>query len=56
MLGLCVQQSAAQLPGMPPPAQCMGAAEGPMPRSDLNWPANETKLTQSMRQVDQGKV
>ena len=56
MLGLCAQRCAAQLPGMPLPAQCVGAAEGPAPRSDLNWPANETKLAQSMRQVDQGQV
>ena len=56
MLGLCAQQCAAQLPGLPLPAQCVGAAEGPAPRSDLNWPANETKLAQAMRQVDQGKV
>ena len=56
MLGLCAQRCAAQLPGMPLPAQCVGAAEGPAPRSDLNWPANETKLAQSMREVDQGKV
>ena len=56
MLGLCAQRCAAQLPGMPLPAQCVGAAEGPAPRSDLNWPANETKLAQSIRQVDQGQV
>ncbi len=56
LLGCILQQCAAQLPGMPMPPQCTGALNGPAPRSDLNWPINETKLTQSLQQRDQGKV
>lgn len=56
LLGCILQQTAAQLPGMPMPPQCTGALNGPAPRSDLNWPANETTLTQSLQHRDQGKV
>jgi hypothetical protein len=44
----------AQLP--PLPQQCSGVAEGPMPRSDLNWPTNQTKLAQELQSADKNKV
>lgn len=45
-----------QLPGMPMPEVCSGPAERPMPRTDLNWPANQTKLANELHQLDQSKV
>ena len=45
-----------QLPGMPMPEVCSGPAESPMPRTDLNWPANQTKLANELHELDQSKV
>ena len=57
LLGCALQRCAAQLPGMmPPPRACAGALNGPAPRSDLSWPANETQLSEALRQADEGKV
>lgn len=56
LLGWGLQLCAAQLPGMPLPARCSGALGGPAPRSDLNWAVNETKLADSLRSTDEGKV
>ena len=57
LLGCALQRCAAQLPGMlPPPHACTGALNGPAPRSDLSWPANETKLSEALRQADESKV
>lgn len=46
----------AMLPGMPLPAQCTGPARAPVPRSDLNWPANQTRLAEKLHNIDQSKV
>ena len=57
LLACTLRQCRAQLPGLPqPPVQCTGALDVPAPRTDLNWPANETTLTAALRQRDQGKV
>ncbi len=57
LLGCALQRCAAQLPGMLPlPHACTGALNGPAPRSDLRWPANETKLSEGLRQADEAKV
>ena len=57
LLGCALQRGAAQLPGMLPlPHACSGALNGPAPRSDLSWPANETKLSEALRQTDEAKV
>ena len=57
LLACALQRCAAQLPGMlPMPPACTGALNGPAPRSDLSWPANETKLSEGLRQADRGKV
>ncbi len=57
LLTACVAHSAlAQLPGMPMPAMCNGAAQAPVPRSDLNWPANQTRLANELHDMDQARV
>lgn len=57
LLACTLQRGAAQLPGMlPMPHACTGALNGPAPRFDLGWPANETKLSEGLQQADKGKV
>lgn len=57
LLAACAAGSVlGQLPGMPMPEVCSGPAEMPVPRTDLNWPANQTKLANELHQLDQSKV
>ena len=44
------------LPVPPLPQQCTGPAQGAVPRSDLNWPTNQTKLAQELSNADKEKV
>ena len=57
LLTACAARSVlAQLPGMPMPAVCSGPAQAPVPRSDLNWPANQTRLANGLHDMDQARV
>ena len=55
-LALAAQAVLAAVPPLPLPQQCTGPAEGPMPRSDLNWPTNQTKLAQELQAADKNKA
>lgn len=57
LLVACTARSVlGMLPGMPLPTVCNGPARTAMPRSDLNWPANQTRLANELHQLDEGKV
>ena len=44
------------IPLPPLPQQCKGPAQGAVPRSDLSWPANQTRLAQELSNADKEKV
>lgn len=51
-----VQAVRGAIPPPPLPPQCKGPAQGAVPRSDLSWPTNQTKLAQELSNADREKV